>query len=1527
MFQRRRHASVHLGLMASLVLLTLAAAVPAPRVLAAPSVSVTLGATNTSTNGDTKAEPGDTITYTATITNNGVVSPTDDATGVGFTDTPDGNTTLVSGSVESTPIARPDFYNALGNVPITIQDASGILGNDGDPDGDGVTLVSVQSTSAMGGTISNTDSSGGFTYDPPAGFHGTDSFTYQINDGNASRVDTGTVFVTVTNMIWFINSAATSTGAVGTYNHPFNSITAFNTINDGTFNTGTKTFHPGTGDTIFICTGGDASGPCTGSPGNYSGNLTMLNSQYLIGQGAGSSITAITGLSSPANSPSLPNTGKSRPTLTGNITVQDGNRIDGMNLSPSSGTALTGNGSASSAPYKNFTIAETPINNSGGQAINLNHYNLSATFTSVSSAGGTYGIQVQNTTGSFTVNGNQTNNSQGSDGSGGTIQTSTTDGASFTNATNISLRDMTFTNANTTNNLACTDDHSVTAAANQNCNGALYLVNDTPVSLNHLEVNGTTQAGIVAYGVNGFTLNNSEVQNIGPKTTAGTGDFDSGVFLMELSGSSNSITNSNIHDVSAADIEARNFSATLTSLSVSNDTLGHTGTNPPNQAGDPGSGAIKFQNDGAVMNIDVEGTSMLNIDNTPFFSNSQGSGHTGIILGKTGTVTQQKINPTNGVGAGIDITAAVSAQVKIDIENYTIWGTASAGINTNTDATSNNTGASVGGTIAHNAIGCSSTDASGSFDACGVVGQVTAANTAGNAGGNGINIRHNKTGVAVFDIHGNHIFGLPAIANAFGMEIYTGDESHSGGAPELDALINGNTVNINAHATGASDMFLQGGNSGGDNAVACFDVGRSSANSLSNSAGYGAGGHDIKLLSDHVIDVPGASGTATTTIASFVSGNNNAAGVTASTGGSPAGTYSNPANCPNTTVPAPPTSAVSKSPDLHGIGTAAAVTGNQVAALVRSGTAKPAEAAGQAHAFSTRRFVSADANFGAGNTLSIGTLPAGHTVTITFQATVNANINNPTGATKATNGIQVTGSNFSTQTASADTSLNLLNSQVSVTGPATTPLAFQSTTFTAHVTFLTGSGSPSGSVTFWDGAANTGTNLGTGTIDTGTHDASISTSALAGGNHTITAVYGGDTRFNSSSNTLSQAVNGLPTTTGVISSKNPANVNDNVTFTATVSQSTDSTSTPTGAVLFKSDGTAISSCGSSGSVTVSAVPGHANQASAQCSISSLAAGTHSITVFYTPADSSFVSSDNTGSPLSQEIDQLPTVTLDASTDSGTVGDNITNFTKPKFDGTATKGVNITVLDGATTYCTTSSDATTGAWSCTGGTALTSGVHSITASAANPGGTAVSTPALSVTIDTAIPTIKTTGYTLGPPASATLGVQDVLSGLSNITVKKCTNCTYTVNGTKNPGNTFPDPYSFTGQTSQIPVVFTRVNNAQSATLTLSATDVAGNINDPDALLLGRGTGTQVAAVLNNIDSQETQIDVLNSTVGITKLILTVNGHVLQFPNLVNGQKFSFNIAPLLKAGHNNTIAVVAIGPKDSSALIFVAPPHN
>src|SRR5206468_4179625 len=108
---------------------------------------------------------------------------------------------------------------------------------------------------------------------------------------------------------------------------------------------------------------------------------------------------------------------------------------------------------------------------------------------------------------------------------------------------------------------------------------------------------------------------------------------------------------------------------------------------------------------------------------------------------------------------------------------------------------------------------------------------------------------------------------------------------------------------------------------------------------------------------------------------------------------------------------------------------------------------------------------------------------------------------------------------------------------------------------------------PSGTVTFKDGT----TTLGTGTLSSG--QATFSTTSLSGGAHSITAVYGGDGSFNTSTSAaVTQTVNTASTTTTLSSDFNPSVFGQPVTFTAAV---TSSAGTATGTVTFKEGATTL----------------------------------------------------------------------------------------------------------------------------------------------------------------------------------------------------------------------------------------------------------------------------------------------------------------------------------------------------------------
>lgn len=162
----------------------------------------------------------------------------------------------------------------------------------------------------------------------------------------------------------------------------------------------------------------------------------------------------------------------------------------------------------------------------------------------------------------------------------------------------------------------------------------------------------------------------------------------------------------------------------------------------------------------------------------------------------------------------------------------------------------------------------------------------------------------------------------------------------------------------------------------------------------------------------------------------------------------------------------------------------------------------------------------------------------------------------------------------------------------------------ESVSFTATVTAQV-TGTPTGTITFSDGNIP----LGQSTLAAGT--ASLAISSLTLGSHSVVASYSGDSTFTGSASTVeSQTVQKADTSTSLNAAPSTANLNQNITLTATVTSG--NSSVPAGTATFL-DGT--SSIGSSS----------LNGGVAALSTSALAAGMHNITAQYS-GDSNFNSS-------------------------------------------------------------------------------------------------------------------------------------------------------------------------------------------------------------------------------------------------------------------------------------------------------------
>ena len=395
----------------------------------ATTLSATLEDTIDDTNGTLPgvAEPGEEIDYVATVTNTGPSN----AANVVYDTTVDANTTLIPSSVQVSPLAINDSYDCIGNVGLNVGAPNGVLANDVDPDGvlpaNAVTSTGMIATSpAMSGMV-DLSADGSFTYRPAPGFRGTATFSYTIADSDGlADASTGSgvveVSLNIVGMVWFINNGQPA--GDGTFHSPFNSLAQHNTNSLDQ-----------DGDGIFVTTG----------VAPYTGGIVLQNSQKLLGQGGTNAMgtsAAFFGLPTLPNGPALPGLSGVKGTIVNAagdaVSLASNNSVRGFII----GDTPAASDSFAGPSVGALEISELVINNTTGGGVDLANGMLDCTFDSISSAGSDNGIFLRDTTGSFTVAGDGSNNMNGS---GGTI-TSSGSGVDIRRASNISLASMNINN-------------------------------------------------------------------------------------------------------------------------------------------------------------------------------------------------------------------------------------------------------------------------------------------------------------------------------------------------------------------------------------------------------------------------------------------------------------------------------------------------------------------------------------------------------------------------------------------------------------------------------------------------------------------------------------------------------------------------------------------------------------------------------------------------------------------------------------------------------------------------------------------------------------------------------------------------------------------------------------------------------------------------------------------------------------------------------------------------------------------------
>ena len=461
-------------------------------------------------------------------------------------------------------------FDALGNVGINVPAGSGVMGNDtlGVPT---ATITAFDATSVNGGAITMNATTGAFTYTPPAGFEGADSFTYTL--GNAGGASVATVTLNVAGMIWFVD-ASVAPGGDGRVSSPFNDLA----VTASSFDVNAA---DAAGDAIFL------------ADGNYSGGLTLLTNQILIGDGSSSDLATLLSLSVPSFSNPLPVFSNADPIITSavnGISLGVGNTIRGLTIGNTTGAGLSGvnvgtasvaevsiNGlgvgvdintgalafsfdeiSSSNATGVNlsnvggsFAVASGSIASGTLPAVNIagNPVNLNVTLTSVSVNGAANGVNINNTTGSFTVTGDGGSATQGGNDTGGVIQNTSGDGVVLSNTENITLRNMTIGDATAT---------PADSADNVNLIGddGVHATNVTNLNLLNVTLARVATHGVHGVNVTNFTLDNSLVLN------AGDAQEENGLDFTELRGD-NFVANSFFDAFNETGIEVMNSSGAV----------------------------------------------------------------------------------------------------------------------------------------------------------------------------------------------------------------------------------------------------------------------------------------------------------------------------------------------------------------------------------------------------------------------------------------------------------------------------------------------------------------------------------------------------------------------------------------------------------------------------------------------------------------------------------------------------------------------------------------------------------------------------------------------------------------------------------------------------------------------------------------------------------------------------------------------------------------------------------------------------
>jgi len=625
------------------------------------------------------------------------------------------------------------------------------------------------------------------------------------------------------------------------------------------------------------------------------------------------------------------------------------NFLGGLTLSTATNPAFTATGGGTvnicdenpCNPAVTGTLVNT-LTTTTATALNITNTTIGANnleFRSISSNGGSNTGIILNTTG---VTGKLIITGTGSAGSGGTII-----------------------------NKSGSDNSTSTGIG-------IYLNNTFSPSFNHMQLNDFQNYGILGFNVTGFTLTNSTINGINGTAASlafpnnyGEGSIYFGnASTTGLTGAA-TITNSTIGGGRARNLSVVNTTGVLNRLTISGTTFNQ------NQ---------NFADANQNLAVEARGTAIINatVNGSNTFHGSPGdmvnfTGQTGTnmeVIFQNNTLDN---NHSQNIIGGGGITLATQGVMNFNVSNNSMQGAHGSAL-TLFKASS---GTVLSGTVNNNTIGVSGTAGSGSLT------------------GNGIFLSSAGTGTVTLAITNNQIRNYNGNAGIF--------MDNTEGSYAVNLTMTGNTVATSPNPTTFAGLALTAGAPGSTDSInVCAQI-----NGNDFSTGDPSNANDIIVGVSSVTSnmrFPGYAGTTSTNVQDFLLANNNAAGTVVSAYTDSPATAANYASCaipplPITYIPTGSAAAMvaldkqeNSDPEMNK--TQIAWSGKPYAQRDNRPTQqvyKPVDAEAVLPTSGVHKALlslnqPAPAKSGESINVTIGDLPAGKSVTIKYQVTVNSTI-------------------------------------------------------------------------------------------------------------------------------------------------------------------------------------------------------------------------------------------------------------------------------------------------------------------------------------------------------------------------------------------------------------------------------------------------------------------------------------------------------------------------------------------------------